>query len=757
LERFVAASRASDVTLTGLTRGTAATPAQLDAVRHIPGVIGVGVGRGVLLSFPRAPDVSQVAAVDSTLGGEVDRPRIIAGRAANPRAADEVTIGETLAAQLHLGVGDHLDAASFTPAQVAGFYQGIGNFHTYLGPHVRLRIVGIDRRPLDLGVKGAAGGVLILTPAFNHAYASRIGDFGTLLRVRTRDPAVDVPRVVAAARRIFAPATPDFDAQSVAVETQGANSAISVLTVALWVFAAVAALAGAVAIGIVLSREISSVRPEQSAFRALGLTRTQRGTTIVPLALVIAGAGAVLAVVVGLAMSPLFPIGVARRADPHPGFHIDWLVLGLTVVAVVVVVFAVATLAAVRVTRPTSRSEVTGERHHPSRLVDAAARAGLAPTATTGLRMALEPGSGDTSIPIRSAYFGAIFGVLGVVAVLVFATSLNHLGVTPRFSGYTWDFSAVDNGSDTCNAIPHGITRAVGVTDLAGVCVQDIQLDGQPVSALAFHDVRGTIQPSIVEGRAPTNAHEIALGAKTLHTLGKTIGDTVHSSYATQDGHTTRTVTFRIVGQAALPALGGTQPLADGAVLTSAGFAPLNTTNGNLFLVGRFAPGTNHTQDEHQIAEVPNIGTPTPATVAVEIARLQQIDWFPATLCALLGTLALLAVGHALVTAVRHRRRDLALLKTLGFDRRQVRATVAWQATILGTVGLIIGIPLGLTVGDLVWDHITRGLGIPIPATTPALAIALTIPVVLVLVNLIAYLPAHNAAQTRPAIALRTE
>ena len=106
-------------------------------------------------------------------------------------------------------------------------------------------------------------------------------------------------------------------------------------------------------------------------------------------------------------------------------------------------------------------------------------------------------------IPIRSAYFGATFGVLGVVAVLVFASSLNHLDTTPRFSGYTWDFSAVENGSDTCNANPVGITRALGVTDLAGVCVQDIQLDGQPVSALAFHHIRGTIQPSIVKGRAP--------------------------------------------------------------------------------------------------------------------------------------------------------------------------------------------------------------------------------------------------------------
>ena len=122
----------------------------------------------------------------------------------------------------------------------------------------------------------------------------------------------------------------------------------------------------------------------------------------------------------------------------------------------------------------------------------------------------------------------------------------------------------------------------------------------------------------------------------------------------------------------ALPALGGTQPLADGAVFTSAGFAPLNTTNGTPFLVGRFAPGTNQTRAQRKIAELPSIATPTRATVAVEINRLRQINWFPATLAALLAELALLAVGHALVTAVRRRRRDLALLKTLGFNRRQV-------------------------------------------------------------------------------------
>jgi hypothetical protein len=175
------------------------------------------------------------------------------------------------------------------------------------------------------------------------------------------------------------------------------------------------------------------------------------------------------------------------------------------------------------------------------------------------MRMALGPRRGDTSIPIRSAYFGAIFGVLAIVAVLVFASSVKHLGTTPlllRLHLGPLRRRELRHG----NAVPAGSTRASGVTDLAGVCVQDIQLDGHPVNALAFHRVRGAIRPSIVKGRAPANAHEVALGAKTLRALSKKIADTVHSSSRAQDDQLPRTVSFRIVGQAALPALGANQP-----------------------------------------------------------------------------------------------------------------------------------------------------------------------------------------------------
>ena len=58
---------------------------------------------------------------------------------------------------------------------------------------------------------------------------------------------------------------------------------------------------------------------------------------------------------------------------------------------------------------------------------------------------------------------------------------------------------------------------------------------------------------------------------------------------------------------------------------------------------------------------------------------------------------------------VRRRRRDFAVLKTLGFDRGQVRATVAWQATTLAALGVALGVPLGIVIGDAVWRLIADG------------------------------------------------
>jgi predicted lysophospholipase L1 biosynthesis ABC-type transport system permease subunit len=109
------------------------------------------------------------------------------------------------------------------------------------------------------------------------------------------------------------------------------------------------------------------------------------------------------------------------------------------------------------------------------------------------------------------------------------------------------------------------------------------------------------------------------------------------------------------------------------------------------------------------------------------------------------------------VTGVRRRRRELALLKTLGFERRQVRATIAWQATTLAVIGVVLGVPIGLFVGMLVWRAIADGLGVADRPVVPVAAVIGAGTAAVILANLVAWWPARTAARTTASVARRGE
>ncbi|MGZ4143058.1 MAG: FtsX-like permease family protein, partial [Actinomycetota bacterium] len=108
-------------------------------------------------------------------------------------------------------------------------------------------------------------------------------------------------------------------------------------------------------------------------------------------------------------------------------------------------------------------------------------------------------------------------------------------------------------------------------------------------------------------------------------------------------------------------------------------------------------------------------------------------------------------------TSVRRRRRDLAILKMLGFVPGQVRWAVAWQATTFVSVALLIGLPLGIAVGRTIWTVFAGQVGVQAEPVTPAIALLLTIPGGILLANLIAAVPAVIAGRMRPAVVLRAD
>src|SRR5205814_9624977 len=134
------------------------------------------------------------------------------------------------------------------------------------------------------------------------------GLYSTVLRVRTRHGAADVPRVTNAAHRIFGQQS-SVQVHDVAPESRGSSDAINVLTLALWIFAGVAAVAGAVAIAIVLSRDVSQPELCQPTFAARGLPRRQRIAALGLRVLLIVGGGVHMPLVVAFAPSAVVPIG----------------------------------------------------------------------------------------------------------------------------------------------------------------------------------------------------------------------------------------------------------------------------------------------------------------------------------------------------------------------------------------------------------------------------------------------------------------
>jgi len=117
----------------------------------------------------------------------------------------------------------------------------------------------------------------------------------------------------------------------------------------------------------------------------------------------------------------------------------------------------------------------------------------------------------------------------------------------------------------------------------------------------------------------------------------------------------------------------------------------------------------------------------------------------------------LIALGLTLAASVRRRRRDLALLKALGLLRRQLLATVTWQASVAAMVGIALGIPLGIVAGRWAWTLFAEEIyAVPYP-TVPVGLIAVVALGALLLANVVAIVPGLVAARTPPSLLLRAE
>jgi ABC-type antimicrobial peptide transport system permease subunit len=149
-----------------------------------------------------------------------------------------------------------------------------------------------------------------------------------------------------------------------------------------------------------------------------------------------------------------------------------------------------------------------------------------------------------------------------------------------------------------------------------------------------------------------------------------------------------------------------------------------------------------------------------PAITALEVQPTSLINFgeavnFPLIFGAMLAVFGAATLAHLLIVSVSRRRRDVGLLKVVGFVNRQVAAAVGWQATTLALAGIVVGVPLGVAAGRAVWDAFATNIGAVPVSVVPVGLICLLVAGVIVVANLIAVVPALVATRAKAGDLLR--
>jgi ABC-type lipoprotein release transport system permease subunit len=731
------------------------SPDYFDEIAALPSVENVAPASFLFVEVPglEDEDVLSLAPVDERWNRLIDQPLLVDGRRPAPDRIDEMMIDSRTAERLGIDVGQQLTLTSLAPTQLEPLIAGEDPGQP-AGPAIDVTVVGTGRTEEDI-VNGTS--VVLLTPAFYDRYRSEIAHFDDILSVRLRGGELDLPAFEDAVDRVV-PASEGVVVESLAETSAEVQDATRVQAASLAVFAGAVALAVFMAAGQALARQAVDASGDSTTLRSLGVSRTERLAVLLAPGLVVAVTGSALAVGLALLGSSTMPIGFARRIEPHPGAATDGLVLGVGFAVMVVLVAARALLSAWRTTGWRARAQSTGR----SRAVGHLAAFGATPALLVGVGLALEQGRGRTAVPVRPALVGAAAGVAGLAAALTFGTALRETVTDPGAYGVAWDTNVLGPGD------PGDLDRQVsvlaengGVEAVAALSVLPIQLAGVPAQSYGLEAVKGGGFVTVLEGRAPQGSTEVLVGSGTLDRLDRDVGDTITAEPL--QGGAVRELT--IVGRGVFPEFvhpavpdSDTGAYNDFALLTRAGSDALSDgVQGEYFGVAlvRWAPGVDSAAEaEHLLSDGSELSV---VDRPERFVNLERVDAFPWVVAAFLTLVAVAVTGHALAMSVRRGAADLAVLRTMGFDGRRVRATLAWQATTLAVVGITAGVPIGLVVGRAAWTVIADRLGIDIQIPLPWLGLAMIVPAALVVTNVLAIVPGRRAVRTRPAVALRSE
>lgn len=724
------------------------TPEQ---IRALPNVAEVATARSGIFSKGL-----WLAPIEGATGVTLNRWKVLEGRTPDPDRADEGVVTFLAAEEQDIAVGDRLPIPG-TREELAGF--GIEG-----APVAWVTITGIVAGPGDFPPMNEDRATVYLTPAFARDVVPQIRRtfaeveaplvFGNAptMSVRLRDPA----KADAFRRDMEALAAPKaaLMASQFSLDRRVVES-IDLQASALWLLAALLALAVSLIMSQVLARHTVLASSENDVRRALGMSRRVLFTMGLLRTVSIAMPAAIIAAAVAVGTSALTPFGLARIAEPQPGFAPNWGIIAMGVFAMIVFVPALTAPTAWRAASPAVRG--TGQVSSLSLL--SRVRAVLPVAAAAGFGFALQRGRGRSAVPVRSTIAGVLLSLAAVTASLVFARNLDHLLMTPAAYGQTFDLWIAND--------PEGFPARAHLAELrADPAIESVAIgtpgdgaliDDLEVALFPYDSLGGDQRLIMLSGRAPMGTDEIALGARTLAALGKRVRPDSPDHVTIASGSTR--IDAAIVGVVVVPPAGDSAGFGRGAVVHPdlMDRAIPGTGSGGAFV--KLAPGA----DPEALIERLRVSTRTPTLYSqtfeppADVVNFGRVENLPFILGVILSAIALATLAHTNVSAVRRRGRDLAIYKSLGFVRRQTGGAVLWQSTMLSSIALLLGLPLGIIVGRWIWVGFAGRLGVVSDPQIPGWIIASLMPATLFLGVIVAVLPARRAAFTKPSVMLRSE
>lgn len=774
LDRFVAHSRAPDLQVYG-------DGIDLDAVTSLPQVVGWNTGAYGLLSaegpgggpFPPG-DVNPFITIE--LHGERSfAPLVVEGAEPAVDDAGGVAIDEEAAARLGAGVGDELTVRLFRPDQIGEVYENGEEFPAPRGAETTVVVTGIVRqvydlnpgRPEDIDAVALASSELYFRPGFWERWGDEMAAFGDGtdgVELLLRDGAADVPAVEAALRAM--PAGDELSIETrndIADAAANAERATRFEAAAVAFFGVLALVVGTALVGQAMARQIRSELGQRQVLAGMGLTSTDVARATALRMTLVGAAGAALGMLVGVGTSAITPIGFAADAEIDPGLRFDALpIAGVGVFALVGTLLWSAWVGWRVPATPLRRRLGLG-----GTLAQRAGRAGAPVGVVAGLS---HLSATRDRTPVRSSLGAVTFALGAVVAVAVYATSMDRFIGDPVEQGWSWDLIVGDSDDPDLEAAGRGVLAAdERVTGHAGIWggYEDVVtvdgIGGRDVAAMGVETLSGDTYVALTDGRPATAADEVVLGPRTARDAGVGIGDDLRLEGPRGPS------SYEVVGTAVLHEGVGSFDLDDGIITSRAGLERLfggtdvagdGADFGDGVILYRYMVDV---VDDVPLADVAasfrdDFGpTVIPHVVPVHVASLRSTSALPVAfgvLVAVLGTASLL---HLLLATVRRRRREFAVLAALGASRRQLRLALATMATATVTLAAVVGLPVGIVAGRSVWSGVVRSLGGSMSSVVPMATVAVLVGVLVLLANAVAAVPGRRAARIRPADALRAE